>query len=258
MIASCTYFRCEKKYFSRQHEPVKRSILGNTNRRFIIKPILRSFQANAVQKNYFELLQLSSNATESDVKAAFRRNVLKYHPDVNKSPEASTQFQNLKLAYETLSDPKRRADYELTLGLQGYRRENWSPSSWREQDKQSSGKTANVNDDDDFLGLGFLFHEIAREVSEWMNEEMRTEKEGTLHDTSDSTDKNSSWQSSYVDFKSKYSTFGKKWMEGKVSGRKKSQNDKTLWEELFGEDDDDTQGRKGSEGKSRKSDGDRS
>lgn len=59
-------------------------------------------------KNYFDILEVDSNATEAEIKKAYRRLARKYHPDVNPSPEAAEKFQEIAKAQEALLDPEKR------------------------------------------------------------------------------------------------------------------------------------------------------
>ncbi len=63
--------------------------------------------------NYYELLGISKNASEEEIKKAFREKAKKYHPDVN--PEGSEIFKEITKAYETLIDPQKRKLYDQSL-----------------------------------------------------------------------------------------------------------------------------------------------
>jgi len=62
--------------------------------------------------DYYEILGVPKNATLDEIKAAYRRLALKWHPDRNKSPEATEKFKQINQAYEVLSDPKKREIYD--------------------------------------------------------------------------------------------------------------------------------------------------
>ena len=63
-------------------------------------------------KDLYEVLGVSRDASESDIKKAFRQKARKLHPDVNKAPDAEDRFKELNEAYDVLSDPQKRAQYD--------------------------------------------------------------------------------------------------------------------------------------------------
>lgn len=65
------------------------------------------------KRDYYEVLGVARNASEADVKKAFKRLAMKYHPDRNPGDtRAEEQFKEAKLAYDVLSDPKKRSAYD--------------------------------------------------------------------------------------------------------------------------------------------------
>lgn len=66
-------------------------------------------------KTHYEVLGVSRDASIDEIKQNYRKLSLKWHPDRNHSPEAQSQFQEINSAYETLSDEKRRHEYNCEL-----------------------------------------------------------------------------------------------------------------------------------------------
>ena len=64
------------------------------------------------KRDYYEVLGVDKNASEKDIKMAFRRLAKKYHPDVNKEPGAEEKFKEAQEAYAVLSDEGRRKQYD--------------------------------------------------------------------------------------------------------------------------------------------------
>jgi len=64
------------------------------------------------QRDYYEVLECGRNASQDELKSAFRRLARQYHPDVNKSTDAEERFKEINEAYAVLSDEEKRAVYD--------------------------------------------------------------------------------------------------------------------------------------------------
>ena len=64
------------------------------------------------KRDYYEVLEINKDATEREIKTAYRKLAMKYHPDRNKEPDAEEKFKEVSEAYEILSDPEKRAKYD--------------------------------------------------------------------------------------------------------------------------------------------------
>ena len=63
-------------------------------------------------KDLYEVVGVSKDASDAEIKKAFRKRARELHPDVNKAPDAEDQFKELNEAYDVLSDPQKRAQYD--------------------------------------------------------------------------------------------------------------------------------------------------
>lgn len=63
-------------------------------------------------KSLYETLNISENATAAEIKKSYRTLAKKYHPDMNKDPQAEEKFKEINAAYEVLSDEKKKSQYD--------------------------------------------------------------------------------------------------------------------------------------------------
>lgn len=65
-------------------------------------------------KDYYQILQLQPTASAADIRKAYRRLALEFHPDKNNTQQAAAQFVLIREAYAILSDPAQRRKYDLS------------------------------------------------------------------------------------------------------------------------------------------------
>ena len=66
----------------------------------------------STQRDYYEILGISKDATETEIKKAYRKLAMKYHPDKNKDDDAEDKFKEISEAYAVLSDKEKREQYD--------------------------------------------------------------------------------------------------------------------------------------------------
>ena len=83
-------------------------------------------------KDYYEILGVKRDATEAEIKSAYRKLARKYHPDVNKTKEAESKFKDINEAYEVLGDKQKRQRYD-SLGSNWQGGQSYTPPPGFEQ-----------------------------------------------------------------------------------------------------------------------------
>src|SRR3972149_10181732 len=73
-------------------------------------------------KDYYKILGVSKSASPDEIKRAYRKLAHEYHPDKNSSHTDGTRFKEINEAYQVLSNPQKKAQYDQfgTVGDQGY------------------------------------------------------------------------------------------------------------------------------------------
>lgn len=82
-------------------------------------------------KDFYEILGVSKTATRDEIQRSYRKLARTYHPDINKSPEAEERFKEISEAYDVLSDPEKRSQYDnprvsASGGEQGSSGQQWT------------------------------------------------------------------------------------------------------------------------------------
>jgi curved DNA-binding protein CbpA len=98
-------------------------------------------------KNYYKTLGLNQDATIEEIKKAYRKLAFEYHPDHNKTENASSFFREITEAYEILKDTEKRKVYdEFVLGKNSKQTEE-KMGSWQNQAKEKATEYSEMNYD---------------------------------------------------------------------------------------------------------------
>ncbi|WNJ17465.1 DnaJ domain-containing protein [Pontibacter sp. G13] len=66
-------------------------------------------------KDYYQILEIDANASDADIKSAYRKLAMEFHPDSNDSPGAHQRFLEINEAYQILGDPQKKGLYDIKL-----------------------------------------------------------------------------------------------------------------------------------------------
>ncbi|MCT4509795.1 MAG: DnaJ domain-containing protein [Tepidibacter sp.] len=115
-------------------------------------------------KNLYEILEINKDASQNEIKKAYRRLAKKYHPDRNPNDKcAGDKFREVAQAYEILSDEKLRKEYDDKL--LNFKKENKTNDHFSKSKKNNSKKTSGMNVDFEFEKF-FGFNPKTKETTE--------------------------------------------------------------------------------------------
>ena len=114
-------------------------------------------------KDYFKILGISRNATDREIKSAFRQLARRFHPDLNPNDEkAESEFKEINEAYEILSDHEKKKSYEQYLNYWFKNRVGRSRDVYRKNNNK--GLDEHLNFDDFFRDFIGRFSELGQEI----------------------------------------------------------------------------------------------
>ena len=87
--------------------------------------------------NYYEILEVSKDANQDEIKKAYKKLAKKFHPDINKESGAEEKFKKINEAYEVLSDETEREEYDQKLNSSN---NSYSYTSWANVGNNQKGK----------------------------------------------------------------------------------------------------------------------
>lgn len=112
-------------------------------------------------KNYYEILGVSINSSTEEIKVSYRKLARKYHPDINKDPEAIQKFKDITEAYETLSNNIEREKYNTLKGF--FKHETTSSKKAEESYHETKTKNENFTSSVDLNKEKFYAHKNKKE-----------------------------------------------------------------------------------------------
>lgn len=131
-----------------------------------------------VETEYYDLLGVPTDVNDTDLKKAYRKQAIKYHPDKNPSPEAEERFKDISKAYQVLSDSNLRAVYDRN-GAKMIDKEGGIGM------EDAAGFFANVFGGErfrDYIGEISLMKEMTSVATTMMSEEEKAEMEREMND----------------------------------------------------------------------------
>ncbi|MFQ3237273.1 MAG: curved DNA-binding protein [Paraglaciecola sp.] len=106
-------------------------------------------------KDYYQILGVKEDADLKEIKKAYRKLALKYHPDMNAADNAEEKFKEIAEAYEVVKDPKRRAEYDELRQYGGAPGQGFEPPPGWQSRHAGNGFSGGEQDFSDFFNSIF-------------------------------------------------------------------------------------------------------
>lgn len=130
-------------------------------------------------KDYYETLGVKRDATQNEIKSAYRKLARKFHPDVSKETNAEARFKEVGEAYKVLRDPEQRASYDR-LGANWKNGQDFQPPPNADAGFEFSGRggRAGFGDSSDF---GDYFEQMFGQQTGWRGQRRNMHAQGEDH-----------------------------------------------------------------------------
>lgn len=99
-----------------------------------------------MDKDYYKIMGVNEDASEKDIKIAYRKLARKYHPDISKEPNAEEHFKEMGEAYEVLKDPVKRAEYDNYRKNKDFNQKEHH-TRWRPEEEVEQFYGSHLNED---------------------------------------------------------------------------------------------------------------
>src|SRR5690606_29212210 len=111
-------------------------------------------------RDYYKVLGVARDASQEDIKRAYRKLARKYHPDVSKEANAEEKFKNLQEAYEVLKDPEKRTAYDQLGSNWKQGQEFRPPPNWEGRTRYYSTEDMGDFSESDLGGFSEFFSNL--------------------------------------------------------------------------------------------------